>query len=205
VAKLFIWPQGYPELKEEVSVKETETRFGADLSHFSSDQYEYQLYYFYRDPETDDIEEKAAYLANGRFQLIAPSHQDSHNIVLQVKENQLLLAGKTQDEQGNEIRGLQLYKDGAPVGKVSLTPIIGPAGHYQTFIDDYDNGSYVAKPIYQLNPMEAQIGDIEPFTRRTKLYLVRESNGALYLNFESLPPGVEKLVIRWEMDRRRAQ
>jgi YD repeat-containing protein len=64
-AELTLWPKGYPKQTTAFTAKASEDLFGVDVSAITADIYDYQLDYFFLDPQTQQKSHKPMRSASG--------------------------------------------------------------------------------------------------------------------------------------------
>lgn len=146
VAKMKIWPKGHPEMSVllgEAAIKSIYglDYMGYDLSTFVTDIYECEVSYFSVNPMTHEPYAKPGMSGTGVVNVITNNNAGSlHQVVSQVDEHTIVIAGKTEP-----VYGIELVQGSLSVAVVGATE---KNGTFTINVSDVKTGDYQVRPIY---------------------------------------------------------
>ncbi|RUR07421.1 hypothetical protein [Legionella sp. km772] len=116
-AEVSLWPKGGKKEKNNLKTKNIGSRCGVDVSMLFTDDYEYQIDFYYRDPQNKQRDAHPSYRAEGSSFIITKAITASSNLVWQqIDEQRLMVYGNL-----SNVSGIELRQRGKVIGRVSLS------------------------------------------------------------------------------------
>ncbi len=116
-AEASLWPKGRKEEIKSLTVNTIAARCGIDVSAFPTDEYDYQIDFYYRDPQTKQRDAYPCYRAEGNCFIATEILLPTSNLIWQqTDESHLTLYGHL-----NNISGVELRENGRVIGQVAIS------------------------------------------------------------------------------------
>ncbi len=196
-----IWPKGRENERTQLSVLSNGLRYGANVSAFATDDYCYQIDFYYRDPQNGQRDGYPRYRAEGNAFIVTNSFVPTNNLIWhQMDAQRLMFSGNLRD-----VTGIELLQNGQSVGRVAITDTAQP-NCWMVDLSDKPSGRYEFRLLHGYSLVEEQpmrIGAPSPrgtrmdqiaTTLTQSMHLYPESNkGIVTTAWSNLPPQMSVL------------
>lgn len=151
-AEVSIWPKGSDATQaKKLEIKTNEARCGVDVSDFVTDDYQYQIDFYYRDPQSKYRDGLPRYRAEGSAFIITEHVIETKNLIWhQFDDTSLMLYGNLGD-----VSGVELIQDDMAIGRVAITSTEHPH-RWMVDLSDKPSGHYAIRLLHGYSLLEEQ-------------------------------------------------
>lgn len=196
-----LWPKGRENEHISLPVLSNGTRYGINVSALTTDDYCYQIDFYYRDPQNEQRDGYPCYRAEGNAFIVTNQFAPTNNLIWhQVDAQRVMLIGNVSD-----VSGIELLQNGQSVGRAALSHTAQPHC-WMIDLGDKPSGRYEFRLLRGYSLVEAQpmrIGSVssqgtrmdDMATTLTQLmHLYPETNkGIVTTTWNNLPPQISAL------------
>lgn len=182
-AKVSLWPQGRENEIYHLTPVMQDGREGVDVSQLSTDDYQYQIDFYYTDPQTGQQDGNPRYRAEGSTFIITEHLTPTNNVIWQqIDDQHLMLYGNVQN-----VSGVELLDAGKSVARVSVNSTDKP-NCWRIDFSDQPSGQYEFRLLYGYELLEQEpVAVGVPSANGTRIDFIRtELSHSIRLNSMSL-------------------
>jgi YD repeat-containing protein len=199
-AELLVWSKGREDARQSLAIIVNDNRCGADVSALPLGDYQYQIDFYYRDPQENQREGLPRYRAEGGACILSDIIPTDNLFCRQTDEQHLMLYGDLGD-----VSGIELMLNGVSAGRVSVSSTDTP-NCWMVDLSDKPSGRYDYHLLRGYSLLEEQplkIGEVsEKGTRidvvtthlsQTSNLVIDTLNAVVTTTWDNLPPQISNL------------
>lgn len=135
-AEIVVWPKGHEDERQSLAIIKNNNRCGADVSALSLGDYQFQIDFYYRDPEDNQREGFPRYRAEGGACILSDVIPTNNLFCRQTDEQHVMLYGDLGD-----VSGIELMQNGVSAGRVAVSSTETP-NCWMVDLSDKPSGRY---------------------------------------------------------------
>lgn len=197
-SEIVIWPKGREKERKCLAIVKSKNRCGINVSMLPTDEYQYQIDFYYRDPQNGQRDGFPRYRAEGSAFILTDVFTPTKNLIWhQIDEQRLMLYGALGD-----VSGIELMQAGVSAGRVAISSTETP-DRWMIDLSDKPSGRYEFHLLrgYSLledqplkigvpSPKGTRIDDITThLSQATHLY-ANKLNAVVTSTWDKLPPQI---------------